>query len=614
MNQMESNHKKRSVLSNAGFSYYYLKQYCGMKFFFITPIFVLLSVANPFVSMAFPSIAVSQMLSQKQPEHILLVVLLVAASIQILQIAQIYISDLVHQISFMYRIKFVYLIHEHSLSMDYASLESTTGQKMLSKGEYATYYGNDTGIEAFINQINQFMIQSLGLLLYSLIVGRQNLWILLFLLVTTGVVSYMNSKAEKYEREHKEEQRKEFMRYHYLCQQSIDTKNAKDLRLYPMKEWLLQAMNQTIDRILGYIKEALLRYDRAKTADQLLALIRDAFVYGYFIQQMVTGRIEVNQFILYVGVTAGFNKWMEGIFAAYAEIIRNNIIMDDCRDYLEYGKAEERKMPQEFRTRRGRIHEITLEHVSYRYPEAKEDTIKDVNVTIRKGEKLALVGMNGAGKTTLVKLICGLYKPTEGRILIDGIDAASIPVNDYYEEFSVVFQDVFTFSFPLSDNVTCQEKKDQEKDKMDRCLEQAGLLERVKHLPKKEDTMMNKDIDKEGVTLSGGEMQKLMLARALYKEAPVILLDEPTAALDPIAESEMYEKYNSLIQGKSSVFISHRLSSTKFCDRILFLEDGRVMEEGTHEELMQMDGDYAHMFWVQAHYYQEDKEVNCSNA
>lgn len=312
----------------------------------------------------------------------------------------------------------------------------------------------------------------------------------------------------------------------------------------------------------------------------------------------------IPSFLLYVGIVAGFGAWMNGLFEAWRKILENEKLMDDYRDFMDFGVVEEGRQAPE---RPGRTHEIRFEHVCFRYEGSEEDTIRDLNLTIRPGERLALVGPNGAGKTTLIKLLCGLYRPTSGTVYLDGRDIQSLDQRAVFREFAVVFQDVFAFSFPLADNVSCVDCGREDSERLRESLEKAGLWERVQALPKGAQTFMNKDLDEAGVALSGGEVQKLMLARALYKDAPMVILDEPTAALDPIAESEMYERYNELVQGRTAVFISHRLSSTRFCDRILFLENGRITEEGTHGELMQRGGAYAELFSIQAQYYREQK-------
>lgn len=307
---------------------------------------------------------------------------------------------------------------------------------------------------------------------------------------------------------------------------------------------------------------------------------------------------------------------MTPLLDAFTAILENGRCMGNYRAFLEFAEAS--RGPQAFprkshTTRDGRTHEIRLEHVSFRYEGNQEDTIHDLSLTIAPGEKIALVGMNGAGKSTLVKLICGLYRPTSGRIFLDGTDVSKFSQKEYFREFAVVFQDVFAFSISLEDNVACKSRDLADGERLRTSLEKAGLWDKVQTLEKRERTYMNKDLDPEGVSLSGGELQKLMLARALYKDAPVLILDEPTAALDPIAESGLYEKYYEMTREKTSVFISHRLSSTKFCDRIIFMENGRITEEGNHEELMAGQGAYAAMFQTQAQYYRTDGE-DCPEA
>ncbi|MBQ7919022.1 MAG: ABC transporter ATP-binding protein [Lachnospiraceae bacterium] len=250
-----------------------------------------------------------------------------------------------------------------------------------------------------------------------------------------------------------------------------------------------------------------------------------------------------------------------------------------------------------------------MEDVSYRYPEAENDTIKHMNLTIKPGEKLAIVGLNGAGKTTLVKLLCGFLDPTEGRVLLNGEDIRKYNRRDYYDLFSAVFQDFSVLEASVAVNVA-QNVDNIDENRVRLCIEKAGLTEKVNSLPAGIDSKIGRQIYEDGVELSGGQTQILMLARALYKDGAVLVLDEPTAALDPIAENDIYHKYSEMTKGKTSLFISHRLASTRFCDRILFLENGEIAEEGTHESLLAWGGGYAKLFEVQSRYYKEGGENN----
>ncbi len=243
---------------------------------------------------------------------------------------------------------------------------------------------------------------------------------------------------------------------------------------------------------------------------------------------------------------------------------------------------------------------LEFSHVSFRYPGSTQDILKDVSMTFRIGEKLALVGLNGAGKTTLIKLLCRLYEPTAGEIRLNGINIAKYDYEEYIQIFSVVFQDFCLYDFPLEENVASGGAVDSAR--LQRALELAGIWERIQELPQKEKTLLGHE-NGQGVLLSGGEAQKVAIARALYKDAPFVILDEPAAALDPFAEAEVYENFNTLVQDKTAVYISHRMSSCKFCDRIVVLDGGRILEEGTHEALLQKKGRYYMLYSTQASYY-----------
>ena len=227
-----------------------------------------------------------------------------------------------------------------------------------------------------------------------------------------------------------------------------------------------------------------------------------------------------------------------------------------------------------------------------------------MNLTIHPGEKLAIVGLNGAGKTTMVMLLCGFYDPTEGRVLLNGQDIREFNRRAYYKLFSAVFQGFSILDTTIAECVA-QTAQEIDLEKVQRCLAQAGLTETMAKFPQGVNTHFGREVYLDGVQLSGGQTQRLMLARALYKDGPILVLDEPTAALDPIAENDIYQKYSDMTAGKTSVFISHRLASTRFCDRIVFIADGGIAEEGTHQALLAKGGAYARLFAVQSRYYQE---------
>ena len=247
--------------------------------------------------------------------------------------------------------------------------------------------------------------------------------------------------------------------------------------------------------------------------------------------------------------------------------------------------------------------EIEFCNVSFRYPGAKEYSLRNLSLKFKLGKRLAIVGKNGSGKSTFIKLLCRLYDPTEGEIRLNGVDIREYDYEEYLRIFSVVFQDFKLFSFPLGQNVATAMEYD--KEKAEQCLVKAGLSQRLESMPKGLDTALYKDFESEGVEISGGEAQKVALARALYKDAPVVVLDEPTAALDPIAEAEIYTKFNELVGKKTAIYISHRLSSCKFCDEIAVFEDGTVVQRGRHEELLkETDGLYHALWTAQAQYYE----------
>lgn len=565
---------------------------------------VALGVLLPFLEAALAGAVAAILTSGRRPEAILLLVAGYVVLLQTVRFLQGHLRNLRFKTLFLLRIDMGMDFFRKTVWMDGQSLESAQGQKKRKDAGRNLYSGNGQGIEAYTKAWCDLVMQLIGLVLYGAIVGQVSLILLAILVMQTLLVSYLHTKAGKRAYAMEDEIEKKWGIFQYLRRETVVPSNGKDIRMYRMDKWFLGMFHGLIDRVCALIDRQQTGYMAAGMAENLLTFARSMVVYGWLVREMAAGNMTIPSFLLYVGIVAGFGAWMNGLFEAWRQILENEKLMDDYRDFMDFGVVEEGRQAPE---RPGRTHEIRFEHVCFRYEGSEEDTIRDLNLTIRPGERLALVGPNGAGKTTLIKLLCGLYRPTSGTVYLDGRDIQSLDQRAVFREFAVVFQDVFAFSFPLADNVSCVDCGREDSERLRESLEKAGLWERVQALPKGAQTFMNKDLDEAGVALSGGEVQKLMLARALYKDAPMVILDEPTAALDPIAESEMYERYDELVQGRTAVFISHRLSSTRFCDRILFLENGRITEEGTHGELMQRGGAYAELFSIQARYYKEQK-------
>lgn len=603
--------KMYPMWDNCLYAFRHLKQKEGAAALAVCGGDVGFSVLLPFLETALAGAVAAILVSGRQPGEILLLVSGYVALLQTVRFLQGYLKNKQSKTLFMLRIDMMMDYFGKTVWMDGQSLESARGQKKWQDARRNLCWGNSLGIEAYAKAWCDMLLQVTGLILCGAIVGQVSLLLLVILILQALLVSWLHAKAGKQAYSKEDEIEKKWDTFQYLRRETVAPGNGKDIRMYRMDKWFLWLFRQLIDGTCVLIDRQQTGYMAAGMAENLLTFARSVAVYGWLIREMAAGNMTLPSFLFYVGIVAGFSGWMNGIFQAWQQILENEKAMDAYRDFMDFGVVEEGKQAPE---RPGCAHEIRFEHVCFRYDGSNgpdgEDTIRDLNLTIRPGERLALVGLNGAGKTTLIKLLCGLYRPTSGAVYLDGKNIQSLDQRAVFREFAVVFQDVFAFSFPLSDNVSCVDSGREDPVRLRESLEKAGLWERVCALPKQVQTAMNKELDEDGVILSGGEMQKLMLARALYKGAPVVILDEPTAALDPIAESEMYEKYDELVQGGTAVFISHRLSSTRFCDRILFLEKGRITEEGTHEELMRRGGAYAELFALQAKYYREKSAWN----
>ncbi len=528
---------------------------------------------------------------------------------------------------------------EKMMDLDYGIFSSPSGKRSAEKARNAVSSPN-FGVVTYLRRITALLESMGGIFALSTIICMLHplILILLLLLLLFGIELWYAGLTEKRRHILQEDRARASRKLNYVAYHTRGISEGKDIRIYSMTAWLRRVAQETVadkDRVEGNIAH---QDFKKMILNGALIFLRNGCAYAYLIWQYFHGSMTVGDFALAFSAVTGLGGFLGQLAQGCSGFMEADNYVTDFRQFMELG-PKRRKQKHSADTVTGTVG-FVWENVSFSYHEKDETGIqkeipilKNISLTIRPGEKLAIVGANGAGKTTFVKLLCGLLKPTEGRILVNGMDVADFDGEDYRELFSAVFQRSGVLPVSIRDNIMLNVRDDQESDGKDalsekrlsesdgkdalsgkvfsesdsenvwRCIRLAGLEEKVRSLPEGADTPLLRQITEHGTELSGGERQRLLLARALYKDAPVLILDEPTAALDPIAENEIYQAYGRLTEGRTSVFISHRLASTRFCDRILVMEDGIITEAGTHEELMARKGSYAEMFRVQSKYY-----------
>jgi len=475
----------------------------------------------------------------------------------------------------------------------------------LREKAYDNCSSNRAATEHIWQNISDLLKDVSGLVIYLRILSGLDFTLLLIVMVTCVVGFIVSTRTNNWLYNHREDENIYYAKKSYIRNKSQSTVMAKDIRIFGLQNWLNDLLDQVHDAYLDYSLKVERKLLAADITEAVLTMARNGIAYVYLIHMAIHEGLGVPEFVLYFSAVSTFTSWVMGILRDVAKLHKDSLDLNVVRAFLEY--------PEPFKFEEGESvpkadsYELKLDHVSFRYPGTEEDVIHDLNLTVRPGEKLAIVGLNGAGKTTLVKLLCGLFDPTEGAVLLNGKDVRDFNRNAYYELFSAVFQEFSVLDVTIAENIA-QTVEDINYERVSACIEKAGLTKFIQELPKGLQTHVGRNVYLDGVLFSGGQTQRLMLARALYKDGPILILDEPTAALDPIAENEIYMKYNDMTAGKTSVFISHRLASTRFCDRIIFVGDGNILEEGTHESLLSRGGEYAKLFEVQSRYYQEGRE------
>ena len=496
---------------------------------------------------------------------------------------------------------FNYMSEEISLrcmDIDFALTENKEALDQIQKArEGKDWSGGIHGIAKAFFTIIENVIKIAGVITVLAVTAP---WLLLIICVLLGISTLLNARKNRIEVKYFSDFAKVDRVWGYVLFELEDFRFGKDIRLYGAAATLLAKSAEQIKRLYEFDRKRADERFPLDVLDAAVSALRDFGTYLYLGFLAIFGKITIGTFSQLTAAGGTLNASLQGVVFGLQDIVKRCNYGCEVVKLMEYPPYLEKGIRQVENL--NKPHEIEFRNVSFSYPNTGVKVLKNVSIKIKAGERLSVVGLNGAGKTTFIKLLCRLYDTDEGEILLDGVNIREYDYDEYMKLFSVVFQDFKLLAFTAQDNILLGSEDSLEH--VDELFEKVGILDKINSLPNGRDTMMFRQFDKNGVQLSGGEQQKLAIARALYKNAPVVILDEPTAALDPVAEYEIYCRFNELVGGKTAVYISHRLSSCKFCDRIAVFSDCTIKELGTHDELVHKpDGIYAEMFRAQAQYY-----------
>ncbi len=505
------------------------------------------------------------------------------------------------------RVRLLYLadMSKKLMTMDYSHFEDAKFFEEYEKGMNAGN-NNANGIEGLYNKLSELPANFLALLGMVLLAGALSPVLLISLVVHVLVIMWTSKLTHDYEYAKKQELSKAARRISYYKKTTQDFSYGKDIRIFNLRDRIMANYQEEINAYLVLFTKIRNREYALGFLSLLTLFVTNVLTYGILIYEVLHGML-VSSFSMYVTMITTLMASMITFGNDLAFIWNEGEYVDDFYRFLDAPLVEEgnQKEGEISEWKEYKTLEIRFEHVSFRYPHTEKNVFTDLNFTIHAGERLAIVGVNGAGKSTLVKLMTGLFTPTEGKVFINDVDITELKKSEIYELYSAVFQEVNVLAFTLRENVGCQ-ARDVDDARVQTALDKVGLWNKVEGFTNGLDQMMLKVIDENGTDFSGGERQKLSIARGLYKDAPMVIMDEPTAALDALAEAEIYENFSSLVEGKTAVYISHRLASTRFCDKIALFDADGLEEYGAHDELMAKKGKYYDMFVIQGKYYQEE--------
>ncbi len=597
-----------TLISNVRFLFGFQWKYSKVSLILLL-LEVPISLGISYCGIYMPKVVVQQIMIGGDFYKVYAPVLIIGLIMLILNLSNQVISTVNFALFSKFRNCLLNLKAEKCLNTDYENIESPKFRFLMQRANEALMSSNsDSAVEQMSKGSIALLTSILGYILFGTVLSFANPLLILVLTIMPIINFFVIRSIQKFQYKSKDETIPLDKKLWYIATSAENYEFAKDIRIYGMNSWLINMFKYfTKERIKWDVKLSK-KYLISSVIDGIIILFRDGFAYILLIYMVANGQISIDNFILYFSAVGAFTDMVGSIIGQFASINSISLIICDLRDFLDFPEKFNRfSLASDVLIKARNNPTIDIDRVSFTYPEANKKTIDEFTYRIKKGEKLAIVGLNGAGKTTLIKMICGLYTPKDGTIRVNNIGIRDYNIEEYYTLFSVVFQDHTLMPVTIAETVASTSSEFLDRGRVIECLKEAGLYEKINSLKNGIDTLLNKQINVDGIELSGGEYQKLLLARAIYKDSPIIILDEPAAALDPVAENNLYLKYNSLFKDKTVIFISHRLSSTRFCNRILLLQDGQLLEEGTHKELLELNGKYAELFNTQKKYYVDSR-------
>jgi len=495
------------------------------------------------------------------------------------------------------------LFSKKAADMDYSYTENPMVLQQLGKASYVLL--NSDNLELYLNAINYVVVYFVQLIITAtIIISLKSIFILLILVIAC-ICLFLNLKTQDKNYQLQSEIMEKERRWKYIIDLAVNMKYGKTVRMYDLNDYILNKGKENREEYFILFGKKIKNTKINNVLCTILNAIPEAVILVWLVFNVISEKVTIGDFTLLLSVSTQFSSSFEKLATEIINLYSNDNYINEFFLFIYY-KSELRETKVEgLELKHEEPYEFEFKNVSFRYPNSDKYTLKNISLKIKPGERITIVGENGAGKTTFVKLLMRLYDVTEGEILYKGRNIKDYDYDEYMDVFATVFQDYKMFALSLYDNIDFYHGNER-KEQIDQVLKKYNMWDVVNKLPEGGDTVISKLFEEEGMELSGGQQQRIALCRAVYKNAPVVVLDEPTANLSPKAEHEIYQQFDELSKGKTAFYISHRLSSSKFSDKICVFSDGQIIEYGTHDELMRNNNSYASMFRLQAQYYMEE--------